>query len=78
MCIRDSGIALQRMSLAAIIIAMGIMMAASDIRWSALPHAILTMRVAKMEKISPLPISVPFLNPMKNNRMAITCLLYTS
>lgn len=46
-------------------IPMAIMMAASDIRWSAMPQAIMTMSVAKMEKISPLPIKVPFLNPMK-------------
>ena len=53
-------------------IPMAIMIAASDMRCKAMPEAIMTISVAKMENTSPLPIRIPFLNPIKNNRMATT------
>ena len=53
-------------------IPMAIIIAASDIRCRVIPLANITISVAKIEKISPLPIKRPFLKPMKNSRMATT------
>ena len=53
-------------------IPIAIIIAASDIRCSAIPLAYITISVAKIEKTNPLPISTPFLNPIKNNRIATT------
>ena len=53
-------------------IPMAMMIAANDIRCRAIPEDIITISVAKMENTSPLPIRMPFLNPIKNSRMATT------
>ena len=51
---------------------MAMIMAASDIRCNAIPCENITINVAKIENTNPLPIRMPFLNPMKNNRIATT------
>ena len=51
---------------------MAMMIAASDMRCRAIPSTCMTISVAKIEKISPLPISRPLRRPMKKSRMATT------
>jgi len=58
-------------------IPMAIIMAASDMRCKAIPPASITIRVANMENTSPLPISKPFLKPMKKSRIATTVITET-
>jgi len=53
-------------------IPIAIIMAASDIRCKAIPCVNITINVAKIENTKPLPIRIPFLNPIKNNRIATT------
>jgi len=53
-------------------IPIAMIMAASDIRCKAIPCESITIKVAKMENTNPLPIRIPFLNPIKNNRIATT------
>lgn len=53
-------------------IPMAIIMAASDIRCRAIPVAHMYINVPKIEKISPLPISMPFFIPMNRSSTPAT------